>query len=57
MIAKYPDFGNAYLNLGLLLLKGKQQLFEARTIWRQLMERCPEHPAAEKAQKLLLEHM
>ncbi len=56
VIARYPDFGNAYLNLGLLLLKGRQQTNEARTIWQELRERCPDHPAAAKAQQMLIKH-
>ncbi|WP_455206405.1 tetratricopeptide repeat protein [Kaarinaea lacus] len=56
VIARYPDFANAYLNLGLLLFRGKQQLKEAAIMWQQLLDRCPEHPAAQKAQQLLNAH-
>jgi protein O-GlcNAc transferase len=56
VVARYPDFANAYLNLGLLLFRGKQQIKEAATMWQQLLERCPEHPAAEKAKQLLSAH-
>ncbi|WP_455222805.1 tetratricopeptide repeat protein [Kaarinaea lacus] len=56
VISRYPDFANAYLNLGLLLFRGRQQLKEAAMLWQQLLERCPEHPAAEKARQLLSSH-
>ncbi|MDX1811827.1 MAG: tetratricopeptide repeat protein [Gammaproteobacteria bacterium] len=56
VIARYPDFANAYLNLGLLLFRGRQQLKEAALLWQELLERCPEHPAAEKARQLLSSH-
>lgn len=53
VISRYPDFGNAYLNLGLLLARGKQQFNEARKVWQHLLDHCPDHPATEKAQQLL----
>jgi protein O-GlcNAc transferase len=56
VIARYPDFANAYLNLGLLLFRGKQQVKEAATMWQHLLARFPEHPAAQKAQQLLNAH-
>ncbi|HEY5602739.1 MAG TPA: tetratricopeptide repeat protein [Gammaproteobacteria bacterium] len=56
VISRYPDFANAYLNLGLLLLRGKRQVKEAALVWQQLLARCPQHPAAEKAQQLLNTH-
>jgi len=56
VISRYPDFANAYLNLGLLLFRGKQQVKEAATLWQQLLERCPEHPASDKAKQLLSAH-
>lgn len=56
VISRYPDFANAYLNLGLLLFRGKQQLKEAAMIWQQLLDRAPDHPAAEKAKQLLNTH-
>ena len=56
VIARYPDFGNAYLNLGLLLLRGMQQVAEARAVWSKLVECCPEQPAAAKAQEMLTKY-
>ena len=53
VIAHYPDFGNAYLNLGLLLARGKHQVSDARKVWQQLIDLCPGHPAVDKARQLL----
>ena len=53
VITRYPDFGNAYLNLGLLLARGKFQTKEARKVWQQLLDLCPDHPATGKARQLL----
>lgn len=57
VIREYPGFGNAYLNLGYLLLHAKQQLKQARTVWIELVEGWPEHETAHKIRELLLETM
>ena len=57
VIAENPGFGNAYLNLGYLLLHGKQQAQEARSIWNSLIKDWPNDPAATKIRELLIETM
>lgn len=53
VILHFPDFGNAYINLGSLLLRSKHQAREACAIWKELIERYPHHPAAGKARQLI----
>ena len=55
VIASYPGFGNAYLNLGYLLTHAKKQHQEAREIWEALIEGWPNDPAANKIRELIAE--
>jgi len=57
VIQEHPDFPTAYLNLGLLLVKGKGQFQEGRALWQALIEKFIGHPAAARAKELLLETM
>ena len=52
-----PGFGNAYLNLGYLLLNAKGEVTPARTIWTELITGWPKDPAADKIRSLLMETM
>ncbi len=54
-IARDPSFGHAYVNLGLLLHRAKDNVKEARAIWQQLLAINPEHDVAVKARELLQE--
>lgn len=54
-IKEYPDFGNAYINLGLLCMHAKGDAEQATTLWQRLLDQYPEHPAASKARELLQE--
>ena len=54
-IASDSSFGQAYVNLGLLLRHAKGNVTEARTVWQQLLAVNPEHALAEKARELLQE--
>ena len=54
-IANDASFGNAYVNLGLLLHRAKDNVAEARVIWQQLLTNNPNHPAAAKARELMWE--
>jgi len=54
-IARDPSFGHAYVNLGLLLHRAKDNVKEARTVWQQLLAVNPEHDVATKARELLQE--
>ena len=51
----HPEFGNAYLNLGLLLAHGKDEHKKAIAVWNELISALPEHPAAQRARQLLIE--
>ncbi|NOZ54056.1 MAG: tetratricopeptide repeat protein [Gammaproteobacteria bacterium] len=55
VIDKHPDFGNAYLNLGLLLVRGKNQVQEGRDLWQGLIDKLPKHAAVPRAKQLLME--
>lgn len=55
VIARDPDFGQAYVNLGLLLQRAKGNLTEARAVWQQLLSKNPDHAMAAKARELLQE--
>lgn len=55
VISLYPEFGNAYLNLGLLLAHGKNERQNAVALWNKLISDIPEHPASERAKQLLIE--
>ena len=54
-IANDSSFGNAYVNLGLLLHRAKDNVAEARVVWQQLLTNIPDHPAAAKARELMWE--
>ncbi len=55
VIAESPGFGNAYLNLGYLLMNAKNDRQAAREIWTQLLQGWPNDPAADKIRQLLME--
>jgi len=55
VIKLHPGFGNAYLNLGMLLAHGKGERKNALAIWNELVSHYPEHPASERARQLLIE--
>jgi cytochrome c-type biogenesis protein CcmH/NrfG len=55
VIARDPSFGHAYVNLGLLLHRAKDDVNEARIVWQQLLTVSPEHDVAAKARELLQE--
>jgi tetratricopeptide (TPR) repeat protein len=54
-IVRDPSFGHAYVNLGLLLHRAKNDIKEARTVWQQLLAINPGHDVASKARELLQE--
>lgn len=54
-IARDPNFGHAYVNLGLLLHRAKGNVTEARAVWQQLLDINPDHDVAAKARELLQE--
>ena len=54
-IARDSGFGQAYVNLGLILHKAKGKVSEARTVWQQLLDINPNHEVAGKARELLAE--
>lgn len=57
VIKESPGFGNAYLNLGYLLLNAKNQPKAARDIWTELINGWPNDQAAHKIRSLLIETM
>ena len=54
-IARDPSFGHAYMNLGLLLHRAKDNVKEARAVWQKLLTVNPDHDVATKAKELLQE--
>jgi tetratricopeptide (TPR) repeat protein len=54
-IANDSGFGQAYVNLGLLLRHARGKVAEARAVWQQLLAVNPEHALAAKARELLQE--
>jgi tetratricopeptide (TPR) repeat protein len=54
-IARDPGFGHAYVNLGLLLHRAKNDVRGARDIWQKLLAVNPEHDVATKVRELLHE--
>ena len=54
-IARDPGFGHAYVNLGLLLHRAKNDVAEARATWQKLLAVNPDHDVATKARELLQE--
>lgn len=55
VINKHPGFGNAYINLGLLMRDAKCDLKQASAVWKELIEKWPSHPATARARSLLAE--
>lgn len=55
VIARDPGFGQAYVNLGLLLQNVKNNVVEARSVWQQLININPSHEMTAKARELLWE--
>lgn len=53
VISRDPGFGQAYVNLGLLLQQAKGNVVEARSVWQQLIDINPDHEMAGKARDLL----
>jgi tetratricopeptide (TPR) repeat protein len=54
-ISRDPGFGHAYVNLGLLLHRARDNINEAREVWQQLLTIDPNHEVAPKARELLQE--
>jgi len=54
-ITRDPGFGHAYVNLGLLLHRAKDNVTEARAMWQKLLTINPDHDVAVKARELLQE--
>ena len=54
-IARDSGFGHAYVNLGLLLHRAKNDVAEARATWQKLLAVNPGHDVATKARELLQE--
>ena len=48
-------FGQAYVNLGMLLNRALGNLVEARLVWQRLINIAPNHAVADKARELLKE--
>ena len=48
-------FGNAYINLGLLLRDAKHNLGQACALWKELVEHYPAHTSTPRARALLAE--
>ena len=55
VISREPGFGHAYVNLGLLLHRARDNVNEARTVWQELLSIDPNHEVAAKARELLQE--
>jgi len=54
-IEREAGFGHAYVNLGLLLHRAKDDVIAAREIWQKLLSVNPDHAVAGKARELLQE--
>lgn len=54
-ITQDSGFGQAYVNLGLLLHHAKGDTMDARSVWQQLITLNPDHSVAGKARELLQE--
>ncbi|MDH5257768.1 MAG: hypothetical protein OEX07_07160 [Gammaproteobacteria bacterium] len=57
VIEEHPGFGNAYLNLGFLLMHAKQEIKAARVVWTDLITGWPKDETAPKIRDLLMETM
>ena len=55
VLKTHPGFGNAYINLGLLLRDAKRNLGQACALWKELVERYPNHASTPRARALLAE--
>ncbi len=55
VLKTHPGFGNAYINLGLLLRDAKRNLAQACALWKELVERYPDHPSTVRGRALLAE--
>ena len=55
VLKNHAGFGNAYINLGLLLRDAKRNLGQACSLWKELVERYPNHPSVPRARALLAE--
>lgn len=55
VISRDPGFGHAYVNLGLLLLRAKNDVREARAVWQKMLEVNPGHEVVTRARELLQE--
>ena len=55
VIQRDPSFGHAYVNLGLLLHRARNNVAEARAVWQKLLDVNPGHEVAGKARELLYE--
>ena len=53
VIEQFPDFGNAYINLGLLYFHAMSDVDKARSLWEHLLTHHAQHPAAAKAKELI----
>jgi len=54
-IKRNPSFSHAYVNLGLLLHKAKNNVTEARVVWQKLLTLNPDQDVATRARELLQE--
>jgi len=57
VIKEHPGFGNAYLNLGYLLMHAKNEIKAARVVWTDLITGWPKDPTATKIRDMLMETM
>ena len=55
VITRQPGFGQACVNLGLLLQHARGNVVEARKVWQQVIDVNPDHEMAGKARELLKE--
>jgi len=53
VIAEHPYFGNAYVNLGLLLREARKDAEQAREIWSILAVEYPDDPANAEVIRLM----
>ncbi len=53
VVENFPEFGNAYINLGLLYLHVEKDAQQAESLWQRLLDNYPQHSAAAKARELI----